>query len=90
MTELEKAIVGPWNDATKTHVSPRYRDPFNDGWLRIDNVNYRVNEFTHTHFNGPHSSDEDVRNATWFAQWGVEVRILFNGQYYRVKPKANK
>jgi hypothetical protein len=90
ITESGAAIVGPWNDATVREVSPRYRDNFHEGWLLIDNVDYHVIEFTHTHPDNHNASDEDRQNADWFGQWGVQFYILFEDHYFRVKPRKHK
>ena len=78
----KSVIVGPWNDAYKTELSPRYLQIFNNGRVVYNHRSYKVDYFVHTQPNNPDPSRRDGKVYDYFNYWGIITLIYFKGNYY--------
>lgn len=83
ITDDQWVLVGPWNDATIEHVSPRRVDRYSKGSIYEDGCIYKVDFFVHTHFNSPEPSQIDRDNGKYYYYpYGVRTLIYYERQYY--------
>jgi len=79
----KSVLVGPWNDADRNTVSPRYLEPFNNGYVIFNHNPYEVDYFVHTHpdhYTPGYPRDNDVHN--FFNYWGISTLIYYRNNYY--------
>lgn len=78
----KSVLVGPWNDAYRTEVSPRYLQPFKNGSVIFNQKSYKVDYFVHTHPDHADPSGRDGKVYDYFNYWGIMTLIYYNGHYY--------
>jgi hypothetical protein len=76
-------LVGPWNDADRTHTSPRYLLEFDNGNIIFNGESHRVEYFVHTHpdhYTPGFPNDYKVHN--YFNYWNISTLIYYRENYY--------
>ena len=83
-------LVGPWNDASIKHVSPRWGNGYSKGSIYVygNGGLYDVDFFVHTHFYSNQPSQIDKDNGEYYYwPYGVRTLIYYERRYYEFDQK---